>query len=238
MADREGAPASGLFTPGLAARVVELVGVHMNLDLEAQPASQDVREEAIQVFRQCLDELDAGRQPGAEPAPELAGELGAEPVAEPVAALPAQPAAQPIAQPVAQPAAQPAVQPPQPPQLPAGALKKHEAIWGNKILPSLGRNEMEKRFNAADTRFFKKRKDRHQSARRDGTTYLEIASELFWRWKKEGYQPTAEERVYLENVCGVELTNAFDNADGAVLAKPASGQFYYEVFSTWYRVVV
>ncbi|KAI0850754.1 hypothetical protein F5Y00DRAFT_260204 [Daldinia vernicosa] len=93
---------------------------------------------------------------------------------------------------------------------------------------------MERRYNAADTRFFKKRKDRHQSARRDGTTYLETAAELFWRWKKEGHQPTAVERDYLRVVCEIELTNA----DGAALAKPATGEFYHEVFASWFRVVV
>ncbi|KAI1658692.1 hypothetical protein F4813DRAFT_388458 [Daldinia decipiens] len=49
--------------------------------------------------------------------------------------------------------------------------------------------------------------------------------------------PTAGDKDYLESVCGIEVTAAYDNADGAALVKPAPGQFYYEVFSSWYGVV-
>ncbi|KAF3054799.1 hypothetical protein GL218_07439 [Daldinia childiae] len=59
-----------------------------------------------------------------------------------------------------------------------------------------------------------KRKNNHLGARQNGTTYLEAASKLFWRWKKDGHRPTVNERVYLRDVCGVRLTNAFDGVDG------------------------
>ncbi|KAI0101233.1 hypothetical protein F4814DRAFT_453152 [Daldinia grandis] len=70
-----------------------------------------------------------------------------------------------------------------------------------------------------------------------GTTYLEAAVELFWRWKKENRQLTNNEAVYLRDVCRLRLTNAFRRATRAVLAKPAPGHFYHEEFSSWYQVI-
>ncbi|KAI1651026.1 hypothetical protein F4815DRAFT_447677 [Daldinia loculata] len=83
MADREGVPASGLFTLGLATRVIALMGAHANLSLDNQPANEDLRGQAIQLFREGIDELRADIA-NAEPAPE---EPDAEPAAEPIDAI-------------------------------------------------------------------------------------------------------------------------------------------------------
>ncbi|KAI8956893.1 hypothetical protein F5Y11DRAFT_124878 [Daldinia sp. FL1419] len=217
MADQPGEVFQGLLTPWEAQELVRVLNNHNSLVIQG---SQDYLNNRIQVshaLRAVTHAIDMSLIPVGPPM----GRVDLDPEPHQAHQQPRRASAQPLLTPN-----QGRVNRP-----------KHESYWGDKLLPSLSRDEMAKAYNAADSRFYKRGPNNHQEARRNGRAYLEATVCLLWGWKRDGRQVSDAERDYLLNVCGIELTDEYMSADFENLPKMPPNELYSETFSTWCRMV-